>query len=111
MDVGVAESGNDDHFSDIDFDHAATGAQTWSYACNLVAFDQDVAAGKIAHRRIHADDCASPQQYSAIAIRIGSFKEIADRIIAGRCCDGFTQTCGSESADADCARAEKLAAR
>src|SRR5882724_6372957 len=102
MDVRVTEAGNDDHFPDIDFYRASTGAQTRPDACNLVAFDQDVAPSKIAHGRIHADDCASPQQYSPIAIGIGSFKEIADPLITGRRCYGFAETCGSESADADC---------
>src|SRR5215813_9160375 len=111
MDVRVTESGDDDHFPDIDFYHAPTGAQIRPDACNLVAFDQDVAPSKIAHHRIHTDDGASPQQDSPIAIGIGSFKEIAEPLIAGRCCYGLTQTCGSESADADCGRAENLAAR
>src|SRR5262245_16412260 len=111
MDVRVTESRSDDHFPDIDFDHASAGAQSRPNACNLVAFNQDVAASKIAHRRIHADDCASPQQYSPIAIGTGPFKEIAEPLIAGRRCRGFTQTSGSDSADADCGRAENLTAR
>src|SRR5262249_4337050 len=110
MDVRVAESRNDDHFPDIDFYRASTGAQIRPDASNLVAFDQVVAPRKIAHRRIHADDCAALQQYSPIAIGIGAFKEIADLLIAGRRCDGFTETRGSESANADCGRAENIAA-
>src|SRR4029453_14312563 len=111
MDVRVAESGNDDHLPDIDFDHASTGAQIRRDACDLVAFDQDVAPGEVAPRRIHADDGAAPQQYSPIAIGTGPLKEIANPLIAGRRCRGFTQTCGSESADADCGRAENPGAR
>src|SRR5215468_6167082 len=111
MDVRVTESRNDDHFPDIDLYRASTGAQIRPDACNLVAFDQDVAPGKIAHRGIHADDCASLQQDPSIAIGIGSFKEITDSLVAGRCCYGLTKTCGTESADADCGRAENLAAR
>src|SRR5262245_66266678 len=98
MDVRVTESGNDDHLPDIDFYPAASGAQSRRDARNRVAFDQDIAPSKIAHRRIHADDCASPQQYSPIAIGTGPFKEIADPLIAGRRCYGFTEICGSESA-------------
>src|SRR5215470_15947617 len=102
MDVRITESGNDDHFPDIDFDRASSGAQIRPDACNLVAFDQDVAPRKIAYRRINADDCASPQQYPPIAIGIGPFKEIPDPLVAGRRCYGLTDTCGGESADADC---------
>src|SRR5215467_15661150 len=101
MDVRVTESGNNDHFPDIDFDRAPTGAQIRPDGRNLVAFDQDVAPRKIAHRGIHADDCASPQQDSPIAIGIGPFKEVADPLVAGRRCYGLTETCGTESADAE----------
>src|SRR5215467_1695501 len=111
MDVRVTESGNDDHFPDIDLYRAPRGAQIRPDACNLVAFDQDVAPRIIAHRGIHADDCASPQQDSPIAIGIGSFKKITDPLVAGRRCHGLTETCGTESADAGCGRAENLAAR
>src|SRR5215510_2075351 len=111
MDVRITESGNDDHLPDIDFYRACTGTQTRPDACNPVAFDQDVAPSKIAHGRVHADDCASFQQDSPIAIGIRSFKEIADRLIAGWRCYGCTERRGSESADADCGRAENLAAR
>src|SRR5215471_13986514 len=102
MDVRVTESRNDDHFPDIDLYRASTGAQIRPDACNLVAFDQDVAPRKITHRGIHADDCASLQQDSTIAISIGPLKEVADPLVAGRRCQGLTKTCGTESADTDC---------
>src|SRR5262249_45224381 len=105
------ESGNDDHFSDIDLYSAPTGAQIRPDACNLVAFDQDVAPRKIADRWIHADDCASPQQDSPIAISIRSFNEITYPLVARRPCYALTKTCGTESADADGGRAENLSAR
>src|SRR4051794_24070308 len=100
MDVRITKARNDDHVPGIDFDYISTGAQTGTDTCYLVAFDQDVAAGKISHGRIHADDSATLQHYSPIAIRIGPLEPAAERPISSRRRCGPTETYRCKRADA-----------
>src|SRR5712675_410895 len=111
MDVRITKPRNDDHVGGIDLYYISTGAQTGTDTCYLVAFDQNVATGKISDGRIHADDCASLQHYSPIAIRIGSLEPATEHPVSSRCRCGLTETCRCKRADAGCACGKNLATR